>query len=121
MGESTLIEGIVAGADSGSVAVDTAVGRIVVPGSPVAAGAAVALAIRPEHLVLGTAPADAAPLGAVRLGETMFQGSFVRGHAASLAAPGLDLLVKLPVARAPAPGEVVQAWAMPDDFALLTR
>lgn len=120
MGESTLLEGIVAGADPGRVVVDTAVGRLAVPGAPLAAGTAVALAIRPEQLVLGEAPPGAVPLGAVRLGETMFQGSFVRGHATSLAAPGLDLLVKLPVSRAPAPGETVRAWAMPDDFALLT-
>ncbi len=128
MGESTLIEGRVAAIRADAVAVDTPVGRITLPlpadRAVPAVGAAVALGLRPEQIILGAMPPAAeghVPLGPVRLTGTMFQGSFVRGHARSLAPDGPDLLVKLPVGAVPPEGETVTAWAASADLVLLDR
>jgi len=59
LGAINLFEGKVAGAEAGLLSVDTEVGRLVVAHPPLAAGTAVAVAVRPEKLRL-TAASDAA-------------------------------------------------------------
>ncbi|TIW04830.1 MAG: ABC transporter ATP-binding protein, partial [Mesorhizobium sp.] len=54
MGESTLISGAVTAAKDGTITVATQVGPLSLTGA-LPAGTTVALAVRPEHLVLGAA------------------------------------------------------------------
>ncbi|HUG61609.1 MAG TPA: ABC transporter ATP-binding protein [Methylomirabilota bacterium] len=115
MGESTLIEGLVAVAGAETVGVDTPEGRLVVPGRA-AAGATVAVSIRPERL--RTSPVDGSvPVVVATVEETVFQGGFVRVRAR--AEGGTAVLAKMAPETAPAAGDIVRFHALPDDLVLL--
>jgi len=96
LGESSILEGRVAVAAGGQLAVDTSCGRLQVPGAR-AVGSAVALAVRSEALRIGgvgaTAP-GAQPLGCMQVTERVYQGSFLR--LGGTGAGGVRLLAKLP-------------------------
>jgi spermidine/putrescine transport system ATP-binding protein len=115
MGESTLIDGRVALAGAESVGVDTAEGRIVVPGTA-AAGTPVTLAIRPERLALAPEP-GLVPVASATVEDCLFQGGFVRLRGRTGA--GAAVLAKVPPERAPSPGAAVRLHARPADMVLL--
>jgi spermidine/putrescine transport system ATP-binding protein len=90
MGESTIVEG---GAQDGMI--DTPLGSF-----PAADGGRF-VAIRPEHVRLGT---DIA----VRVTDVVYQGSFKRVTAKPLKATGVSLLARLPAETQIAPGDEVR-------------
>ncbi|SIT56232.1 Spermidine/putrescine import ATP-binding protein PotA [Mesorhizobium prunaredense] len=117
MGESTLISGTVAAAKHGTITVATQVGPLSLPGTQ-PAGTTVALAVRPEHLVLGATD------GAVRLGmatvrDVVFQGSFKRVLAVSEKDPALHFIARVPAAAVVQPGDIVAVSCDAGDVILL--
>ncbi|WP_192177510.1 ABC transporter ATP-binding protein [Mesorhizobium amorphae] len=118
MGESTILSGTVTEAKNGTVTVATPAGPISLLGtSP--AGAKVALAIRPEHLVLGATGGTVA-LGTATVSDVVFQGSFKRVLAASTQDPALQFIVKAPAAATVQPGDTIAVSCNAGDIILLT-
>ena len=76
VGLSTRLAGTAFGTDDGTVAVDTAFGRLHAPGSFVK-GAPVLLAVRPERVKIGSAGDNTL---AARLRDAVFQGSKMQLH-----------------------------------------
>ena len=96
LGESSILEGRVAVASGGELAIDTPCGRLQVPGER-AVGSAVALAVRSEALRvggIGDAAPGTQPLGNMQINERVYQGSFLR--LGGTGAGGARLLAKLP-------------------------
>jgi len=118
MGDNNLIEGRVARAEHGCVAVTTPLGGFDIRGDA-EAGASVALSLRPEHLH------TEAGGGRVALGRAtvMEAGFFGTHHQCSARMDGLDtpLKLRLPQKRLVQPGEVIGLHADPGDMVLLTR
>ncbi|TKB67999.1 MAG: ABC transporter ATP-binding protein, partial [Mesorhizobium sp.] len=117
MGESTLIAGTVTEAKSGKITVTTKLGSLSLPGT-LPAGSTVALAVRPEHLVLGTAGGGVA-LGMAKVSDVVFQGSFKRMLGTSTTDPALHFIAKVPAASAVQPGDVVAVSCDAGDIILL--
>ncbi len=117
MGESTLVSGTVAAANNGTVTVATSEGPVLLPGTS-QTGTRVALAIRPEHLVLGNAAGTIA-LGLARVGDVVFQGSFKRVLAVSLKDPALHFIAKVPAAASVQPGDTIAVSCDAADIILL--
>jgi spermidine/putrescine transport system ATP-binding protein len=117
MGESTILAGRVAAASGGTVAVDTADGRLEVAGSA-QEGSPVVVSIRPERLRLDAA-AGSVPVAAGRVDECVFQGGFVRVRARTAA--GTALLAKVPPEAAPSVGAEVRVHALPADIVLIVE
>ncbi|UVK36815.1 ABC transporter ATP-binding protein [Mesorhizobium sp. AR10] len=119
MGESTLISGTVTETENGKITVATQTGPLSLPGDlPV--GASVALAIRPEHLVLD-ATAGKVALGTAEVSDVVFQGSFKRVLAVSVEDPGLQFIAKLPAAATVQPGDSVAVSCDAGDIILLAN
>ncbi len=118
MGESTILAGTVTEAKNRTSAVATAVGQVSLP-CALPVGSAVALAIRPEHLVLG-ATAGTARLGTARVSDVVFQGSFKRVLAASVEDPSLQFIARLPATATVRPGDTVAVSCNTDEIILLT-
>jgi spermidine/putrescine transport system ATP-binding protein len=119
MGESTILSGTVTEATNATVTVATPAGAVSLPGTaPV--GAEVALAIRPEHLVLGAA-GDAVALGTAKVVDVVFQGSFKRVLAASTLDPALQFIAKAPASATVQPGDTVTVSCKADDIVLLAE
>ncbi|RWF26101.1 MAG: ABC transporter ATP-binding protein [Mesorhizobium sp.] len=119
MGESTILSGTVTEAKDGSVTVATPAGAISLPGSA-AAGAKVALAVRPEHLVLGEAEGHVS-LGAAKVSDVVFQGSFKRVLATSAFDPALQFIAKAPASATVRPGDTVAVSCKAADIILLAN
>ena len=118
MGESTILSGTVTAAKHGTISVTTLAGPVSLPGtSPT--GAKVALAIRPEHLVLGATGGTVA-LGTATVSDVVFQGSFKRVLAASTQDPALQFIVKAPAAATVQPGDTIAVSCNARDIILLT-
>jgi spermidine/putrescine transport system ATP-binding protein len=81
-------------------------------------GAEVALAIRPEHIIIGDRPLA---LGKAKIGEVVFQGSFKRIAATPERAPELSLLARLPADAALRPGDMAEFACDPKHVLVLTR
>jgi spermidine/putrescine transport system ATP-binding protein len=118
MGESTILAGTVTEAKNRTSAVATAVGQVSLP-CALPVGSAVALAIRPEHLVLG-ATAGTARLGTARVSDVVFQGSFKRVLAVSVEDPSLQFIARLPATATVRPGDTVAVSCDTDEIILLT-
>jgi spermidine/putrescine transport system ATP-binding protein len=118
MGDSTLLEGTVVQVRPEEVEVQTRFGRLVVPGRA-ASGAAVWLAVRPEHLSLGVIQ-DAFQLGEVEVEEVVFQGSFKRILATSRTDPAIEFIAKLPANATALPGDTVPVSCRAKDVILLS-
>jgi len=117
MGESTILAGTVTGMKNGIVTASTPVGAISLPGtSP--AGARVALAIRPEHLVLGEVKGDVA-LGAAKVSDVVFQGSFKRVLATSILDPSLQFIAKAAASATVQVGDTTAVSCNAQDVILL--
>ncbi|RWB02545.1 ABC transporter ATP-binding protein [Mesorhizobium sp.] len=117
MGESTLISGTVTAAKDGTITVATQVGPLSLPGT-VPAGASVALAVRPEHLVLG-ATGGAVRLGTAKVSDVVFQGSFKRVLAVSEKDPALHFIARVPAATVVQPGDFSAVSCEAGDVILL--
>ncbi len=113
MGESMIFPGHAAGPDE----INTAFGTWRLA-SPVAAGAQVTLAIRPEHVVLGN---GALSLGKATVGDVVFQGSFKRVTATPEKDPAIALLARLPADSVVRPGDVLDFACDARHVLVLTR
>ncbi|PBC01927.1 ABC transporter ATP-binding protein [Mesorhizobium sp. WSM3860] len=117
MGESTILAGKAGEMRDGRVAVATKFGPISLPAtSPV--GATVALAIRPEHLILAGAKGDVA-LGTARVSDVVFQGSFKRVLATSARDPAFQFIAKAPAPATVQAGDTVAVSCNAQDIILL--
>ena len=115
MGESTLIPGTVAARRDGLVTVTTALGALPVAGdAPI--GAAVTLALRPEHLRPGPASDGMLALAPATVAEVVFQGSFKR---VTLQHEALTLLTRLPAEEPIHRGQCVPLCCDPRQLVLL--
>ena len=113
MGESTIFPGRVVARDE----VETVFGRWRLT-APAAAGTEVALAIRPEHVVIGSAPLS---LGQATIRDVVFQGSFKRVTAAPEKHAAMTLLARLPADSAVQPGDVMNFACDPRHVLVLTK
>jgi spermidine/putrescine transport system ATP-binding protein len=118
MGESTLMSGTVTAVKDGAITVATQTGSFSLPGK-LPTGTAVALAVRPEHLVLGPA-GGAVRLGTAKVSGVVFQGSFKRVLAASEQDPALHVIARIPAAASVQPGDIVAVSCEAGDVILLT-
>ncbi|UVK45155.1 ABC transporter ATP-binding protein [Mesorhizobium sp. AR07] len=118
MGESTILAGTVTETKDRTSTVATPIGPVLLP---VAApwGSAVALAIRPEHLVLGAASSGVG-LGTAEVSDVVFQGSFKRVLAVSVEDPSLRFIARLPSMATVQPGDTVAVSCDTDQIILLT-
>ena len=117
MGESTILAGKAGDSRNGRITLATEFGPISLPGtSP--AGAGVALAIRPEHLILGEAKGDVA-LGTAKVSDVVFQGSFKRVLAASTQDPALQFIAKAPASATLQAGDTIAVSCNAGDIILL--
>ncbi|RUV99920.1 MULTISPECIES: ABC transporter ATP-binding protein [unclassified Mesorhizobium] len=117
MGESTILAGKAGETQDGRFAVATRLGPISLPGTA-PAGAAVALAIRPEHLILAGAKGDVA-LGTARVSDVVYQGSFKRVLATSAQDPTLQFIAKAPAPATVQAGDTVAVSCNAQDIILL--
>ena len=117
MGESTILAGKVTEAANGIITIATQAGAVSLPGT-LRAGTAVALAIRPEHLVFG-ATAGTVALGVAKVNDVVFQGSFKRVLAMSTKDPALHFIAKAPAAATVQAGDTVAVSCNAGDIILL--
>lgn len=115
MGDSNVIEGLVMDRRTDETVVETALGRIPVPGAVDVAGP-ITVSIRPEHIRVDGA-------GAVRLGDGLlrerhFAGTYQRCH---VAIGELDLLVFAPATMRLEEQATVPLSVDPADVILLQR
>ncbi|TGQ64534.1 ABC transporter ATP-binding protein [Mesorhizobium sp. M00.F.Ca.ET.186.01.1.1] len=119
MGESTILAGTVTEAKNGTIAVATSAGAVSLPGA-LQQGTTVALAIRPEHLVLGAA-SGAVALGQATIGDVVFQGSFKRVLATSALDPALQFIAKAPASAKVRAGDTIAVSCDASDIILLAN
>jgi spermidine/putrescine transport system ATP-binding protein len=114
MGESTIFPGRVVG--SGEI--ETVFGRwqLAPDAKP---GSEIALALRPEHVVIDQK--QLLPLGEARVGDVVFQGSFKRVTASLAKDETMTLLARLPADAAVLPGDMVNFACDPKHVLVLTR
>ncbi len=105
MGDHTILAGKVTEAKDRTSTIATPAGPVLLP-SALPVGSAVALAIRPEHLILGEA-AGTASLGMAEVTDVVFQGSFKRVLAVSVEDATLQFIAKLPASATVQPGDTV--------------
>ncbi|RVD48417.1 MAG: ABC transporter ATP-binding protein [Mesorhizobium sp.] len=117
MGESTILAGTVVETGDRTSTVATPVGPVLLP-SALPLGSAAALAIRPEHLVLGTT-SGGTKLGKADVSDVVFQGSFKRMLATSVEEPSLQFIAKLPATATVRPGDTVAISCDTDQIILL--
>ena len=120
MGESNMFEGTVAGRSGESIEVDTAFGRLKVPGVA-EPGARVSLSIRPEQIMAadGDTPGQV-PLGVLLVDEVSFFGTHHRclgRHVKS----NLPMIIRLPQHQAVGIGEELNIAVQREDIVLLTQ
>jgi spermidine/putrescine transport system ATP-binding protein len=116
MGESTLIEGIAGNIAGDVMRVSTRLGELGVKGSR-APGTKVTLALRPEGVRLGDPQPGEQPLGALRVTDLLYQGSFMRLTGTTPA--GVTISVRAEAGDLPAEGETVSVVARPGGLVLL--
>ena len=119
MGDSNFIEGRVAEAAEGRVAVDTAFGRVVVEGEA-EAGAPVTLSVRPEHVQAGAGGGPLLRLGQARVLESSFFGTYHQ-CTATLEKADKPFKVRLPQKESLVTGAELFLRVDPADLVLLTE
>ena len=113
MGESTMVPGTVMGRGK----IETALGPFAVASTePV--GTKLMLALRPEHVTLAKGRGN---LGQGLVTDVVFQGSFKRVLARSLAADGLTIIARLAADSAVTPGETVSFTCDPAHLIVLAE
>jgi spermidine/putrescine transport system ATP-binding protein len=116
LGESSVLDGVVAASGEGRLAIDTVCGRIELEGNR-ALGTPVSLALRPEALRIGTPAEDAYSLGALRVEQCAFQGSFMR--LSGITQTGVRLLAKVEPRELRDGAESVSIFVRRGDIVLL--
>jgi spermidine/putrescine transport system ATP-binding protein len=120
MGESTVVDGRVLGHDGKLLDLDTAIGRLSVPGSA-APGSGITIAIRPESLHLGSPRRGDVSLGQGRVREIVFQGGFRRVLVDSEADPAITFTARVPLGHALEHRERVSLSCRPADIIVLAE
>ena len=82
------------------------------------AGTEVAVALRPEHVIMGNGPLS---LGRARISDVVFQGSFKRVAATPERAPHISLLARLPADAPVRPGDPAEFACDPRHVLVLWR
>ena len=119
MGESNMLEGRVAGRSGGDIDVETAVGRLSVPGEA-GMNETVHLSIRPEQLIVGGGNLEGRlRLGKLRIQEVSFFGTYHRclGRHVGTDAP---MTLRLPQNQSVQLGEELAVSVARDEIVLLT-
>jgi spermidine/putrescine transport system ATP-binding protein len=111
MGESTIFPGRVTSPHD----VETAFGTWRLP-SDASVGTEVALAIRPEHVMIGNGPL---PFGPAKVGDVVFQGSFKRVLATSTQDTALQFIAKAPASATVQAGDTIPVSCNAQDVILL--
>jgi spermidine/putrescine transport system ATP-binding protein len=93
LGESSVLDGVVAASGQGRLALDTVCGRMEIAGAR-EPGSKVSVALRPEALRIGAATEGEYSLGTLRVEQCAFQGSFMR--LSGTTETGVQLLAKVP-------------------------
>ena len=119
MGESTMLPAEVTAATARAVRVRTSLGDFSIPGDG-ARASPVGLAIRPEHLRLGSGDGGLS-LGSAIVKDVVFQGSFKRVLAVSRADPEVCFIARVPPGMQVATDETVEIFCRPEDVVLLER
>jgi ABC-type Fe3+/spermidine/putrescine transport system ATPase subunit len=123
LGLANLLPGRAAAAGPGRAVVDTALGTLALTAvSPIAAGQAVMVLIRPEAARLaGECPAGDGLLVEGTVAESSFRGGHVRLVVRPGVAPELDLAFELVAGAAdlPGPGEAIRLVLQPEAISLL--
>jgi spermidine/putrescine transport system ATP-binding protein len=118
MGESNLLDGIVAKSGKSEVLVATPLGEIQLSGEA-KAGEKINVAIRPENLKLQSGRGARLHLGKARVCEVMFQGSFKRMSVRTEGREPQWLMLRVAVEESAKVGEQVDLYCRPSDFAFL--
>jgi len=119
MGESTMLPAEVAAATARAIRVRTPLGDFSLPGDG-ARVSPVGLAIRPEHLRLGSGDGGLS-LGSAIVTDVVFQGSFKRVLAVSRTDPQVRFIARVPPGTRVAPDQTVEVFCRPEDVVLLER
>ena len=118
MGESNILQGKVVASRAGRVTAETVLGTLEVDGSR-DVGSHVSLALRPEHLVIGApAAAGCQPGPEALVGDTLFQGDYIRTRITL--ADGTALVARAPQDWAGAIGQRVRPAITMSHVVLLT-
>ena len=119
MGESTLISGEVSKAKANTITVKTMFGSFpIVAEAP--EGSQVALAIRPEHMLL-IRDSRSISFGNAKVTAVVFQGSFKRVLADSTTRSGPSFIAKVPAELEVATGDTVTPCCHIEDLIMLTK
>jgi spermidine/putrescine transport system ATP-binding protein len=118
MGESNLLDGIVAKSGKSEVLVSTLLGDIQLSGEA-KAGEKINVAIRPENLKLQSGRGARLHLGKARVCEVMFQGSFKRISVRTEGREPQRLMLRVAIEESAKVGEQIDLYCRPSDFALL--
>jgi spermidine/putrescine transport system ATP-binding protein len=118
MGESTMLSGKVIASSDRAATVRTSLGEFRIPGQTQVSS--VGLVIRPEHLRLGPGEGGL-PLGDAIVSDVVFQGSFKRVLAQSLADPQVRFIARVSAGMPIASDETVEISCRAEDVVLLDR
>jgi spermidine/putrescine transport system ATP-binding protein len=119
MGESTLIPGEVTSVTGNAVLVNTAFGSFPII-AEAAEGAAVTLAIRPEHLRL-IRDSRSVTFGSAEVTAVVFQGSFKRVLAESTSRVGFFFIARIPAAHDVSVGDTVTPCCHIENLIMLAK
>ncbi|HEV2897682.1 MAG TPA: ABC transporter ATP-binding protein [Pseudaminobacter sp.] len=119
MGESTMLPAEVTASTDRAINVRTSLGDFSIPCDG-ARTSPVGLAIRPEHLCLGSGRSGL-PLGRAKVQDVVFQGSFKRVLAVSRVDPDICFVARVPPGMPVASDEMVEVSCRPEDVILLER
>ncbi len=119
MGESTLIPGDVASVTGNAVLVNTAFGSFPII-AEAAEGAAVTLAVRPEHMRL-IRDSRSVTFGAAQVTAVIFQGSFKRVLAESASRVGFFFIARIPAEHDVSVGDTVTPCCHIEDLIVLAK
>jgi spermidine/putrescine transport system ATP-binding protein len=119
MGESTLIPGEVTSVTGNAVLVNTAFGSFPII-AEAAEGAAVTLAVRPEHMRL-IRDSRSVTFGAAQVTAVIFQGSFKRVLAESASRVGFFFIARIPAEHDVSVGDTVTPCCHIEDLIMLAK
>ena len=119
MGESNILEGVIATVHNGHIKISTKLGDIELEGEG-SAGDVIRLSIRPEQIKIGTSDADSSiALGNIEITEAVFQGSHRRCRGFAGTDHDTELLLRIPVENVIQSGDTVEIYVQPNDVVLL--
>ena len=119
MGESTLIPGEVTSVTGNAILVNTAFGSFPII-AEAAEGAAVTLAVRPEHMRL-IRDSRSVTFGAAQVTAVIFQGSFKRVLAESASRVGFFFIARIPAEHDVSVGDTVTPCCHIEDLIMLAK